>query len=111
MLKLENEMDPYQFEIFTKKGFFTIRRTDKFWCGIWSDMCIEQVLMRSMKTQSGLTHGRGMSENVISPFILTMIVLVEVCNVMEDFCNITSCTSDQHVDLRQSRICRDNLDV
>lgn len=28
---------------------------------VWMDMTLEQVLMRSMKTQGGLTHGRGLS--------------------------------------------------
>ncbi|GBP73891.1 hypothetical protein EVAR_82720_1 [Eumeta japonica] len=46
--------DDYEFTQFTE-GFFTIRRTHKFWSGVWTDMTIEQVLMRSMKTQGGLT--------------------------------------------------------
>ncbi|GBP41567.1 hypothetical protein EVAR_20375_1 [Eumeta japonica] len=50
--------DDYEFTQFTE-GFFTIRRTHKFWSGVWTDMTIEQVLMRSMKTQGGLTHGRA----------------------------------------------------
>lgn len=61
-------------------------------------MVIEQVLMRSMKTQGGLTHGRGMSDSVITKFILTMLTLVDVSNEMEQFCNVTYYSSDQHVD-------------
>ncbi|GBP17709.1 hypothetical protein EVAR_102235_1 [Eumeta japonica] len=59
--------DDYEFTQFTE-GFFTIRRTHKFWSGVWTDMTIEQVLMRSMKTQGGLTHGRenGLRKNVKS---------------------------------------------
>lgn len=45
MLTLQEKMDPEEFVKFTTQGYFTIRRSDKFWCGIWSDMTIEQVLM------------------------------------------------------------------
>ncbi|XP_031784033.1 uncharacterized protein LOC116417072 [Nasonia vitripennis] len=111
MLTLKDVMDEHQFELFTTKGYFTIRRSDKFWCGVWSDMTIEQVLMRSMKTQGGLTHGRGMAESVLTKFVLTMIILVEVCNEMENFCNVSYSTSEQHVDSKVSRITRDVADL
>lgn len=103
MRKLKDTInDDYEFTRFTE-GFFTIRRTDKF----WSDMTIEQVLMRSMKTQGGLTHGRGLSESVLTKFVLTMIILVEVCNNMEKFCNVSFATTEQHIDSREYRIKRD----
>ncbi|KYN02063.1 hypothetical protein ALC62_07132 [Cyphomyrmex costatus] len=87
-------------------------RTDKFWSGIWSDMTIEQALMRSMKTQGGLTHGRNPNrESVCTKFLLTMIILVDICNEMENFCNVSYCTSEQHVDSTESRITRDVSDL
>ena len=46
-----------------KKGFHVIRRSDRFWAGLSSDLVIEQVLMRSVKSSGGLTHGRGMAES------------------------------------------------
>lgn len=67
MRKLGYSMSEYEFEKFTSQGFFTIiRRTHKFWFGVWSDMTIEQVLIRSMKTQGRLTHVRGWSESVLN---------------------------------------------
>lgn len=111
MFKLKENMNPYQYERFTTGGFFTIRRSEKFWSGVWSDMTIEQVLMRAMKTQGGLTHGRGMSESVLIKFILTMIILVEVCNKMEIFCDVSCTTLEQHADSKESRITRDVADV
>lgn len=111
MLSLKDDMDEYQYDLFTSNGYFTIRRSHKFWSGVWPDMVIEQFLMRSMKTQGGLTHGRGMSESVITKFVLTMIILIEVCNEMEKFCNVSYFTSDQHVDSTDSRITRDAADI
>lgn len=46
MLRLEKKMTTDEYEKFTIKGYFTIRRSDKFWSGISSDMTIEQTLMR-----------------------------------------------------------------
>ena len=59
MREIKNKMNIFEYEIFVNDGFFTIKRSNKFWPGIWSDMTIEQVLMKSMKSQGGLTHGRG----------------------------------------------------
>ncbi len=42
-------------------GFHVIRRSDKFWSGLSSDLVIEQTLMRSLKSTGGLTRGSGMS--------------------------------------------------
>ena len=64
MLNLVNIMAPDEYDMFTSRGFFTVRRSDKYWCGIWTDMTIEQVLMRSLKTSGGLTCGRGISPSL-----------------------------------------------
>jgi len=46
------------------KGSHTVQRTKRNWTGIWTDLAIEQTLMRSIKSRGGLTGGRGMTENV-----------------------------------------------
>ena len=43
------------------EGFHVIRRSNCLWAGFSSDLIIEQVLMRSLKS-GGLTRGRGMTE-------------------------------------------------
>ena len=45
-----------------QNGSHIIRRSEKFWAGLLSDLVIEQVLMYSLKTNGGLTRGSGMSE-------------------------------------------------
>ncbi|CAG9820707.1 unnamed protein product [Phaedon cochleariae] len=111
MLNLQDKMDPTEFESFTTKGYFTIRRSDKFWSGIWTDMTIEQTLMRTMKSIGGLTHGRGITDSVLTKWTLGMTFLHNVCDVIEDFCGIFSGTTEQHVDMRRSRILRDSKDT
>ena len=41
-----------------QEGYFVVRRSDSYWTGIFSDLCIEQVLMGSVKSVGGLTRGR-----------------------------------------------------
>ena len=45
--------------------------------------------MRLMKVNGGLTHGRGITESTLCKWILLTIVLIEVTDPMEQFCNIT----------------------
>ena len=43
-------------------GHHVLRRSERFWAGLSTDLVIEQVLMRSIKTSGDLTRGRGMNE-------------------------------------------------
>ena len=45
---------------------FTIRRTDHFWSGNFTDQAIEQDLMRLLKSSAGMTHGRGLSDSTLT---------------------------------------------
>ena len=43
MLNLANSiMAPNEYDRFTSCVLFIVRRSDKYWCGIWTDMTIEQ---------------------------------------------------------------------
>jgi len=52
---------PWLHVQFEQHGFHTVRRSDRYWSGLWTDLVIEQVLMRSPKSRGGLTRGRGMT--------------------------------------------------
>ncbi|KAJ8891387.1 hypothetical protein PR048_010903 [Dryococelus australis] len=86
-LKFEDTTTPHEFRAFTLQEGFTIRQSDKCWCGTWSDMSIEQ---NHMKVEGGLSR-HGFSE-------------------VEGFDGVNFTTSEQHVDSRISRIDRDNED-
>ncbi|GBO35595.1 hypothetical protein AVEN_267063-1 [Araneus ventricosus] len=111
MLNLKDRIDPIEYEKFTKDRYFTIRRKDKFWSGIWSGQTIEQTLMKTMKSPGGLTCGRGITESVLTRWTFGMIHLHNICEEVEKYCNIISVTSEQHVDMRSFRIARDNENV
>ena len=50
------------YEQFTEHGYHTVRRSDRYWAGLWTDLTIEQVMIRSIKSRVGLTRGRGIME-------------------------------------------------
>lgn len=68
MLQLKKFMNPSVYRRFTN-GFSTIRRSDKLACGTSTDMVIEQSMMKSMKTNGGISRGRSTKESVISKWV------------------------------------------
>lgn len=111
MVDLVNIMDPQEYDKFTKQGYFTIRRSDKKWAGIWTDMTVEQTLMRIMNIFGDLTHGCGINhEGAVARWILGMPVAFEVMNALENFCGVRAESSEQHTDCRPSSIKRDTED-
>ena len=104
MYALEKNMSTEEFHKFTRESFFTIRRSNKNWSGVWSDMVIEQTLMKNFKSIGGVTHGRGFSESVLNRWICGQTVAHHVCEAIEAFCNMHTISSNQHVELRSSRV-------
>ena len=52
---------PWLHEQF-ENGKHAVRRSQRYWAGLWSDLVIEQTLMRSVRSTGGLTRGRSMKE-------------------------------------------------
>jgi 5'-3' exonuclease len=93
------------------KGNHVLRRTDRYWSGLSTDLIIEQVLMRSVKSTGGLTRGRGMGEAQRAQWLLSMPALAEYNQAMQTFTDTGYQTSDQHVDISRSRLEKDNKDI
>ena len=94
MLDLEDFITPKEYDDYVQRGYFTIRRSEKFWSGIWSDMTIEQTLMRSMKSSGGLTHGRGMTDSVLAKWILGMPTTLDITEKIEEYCDVAYSTAE-----------------
>ena len=105
---------PDVYRQFTE-GYNVVRRSDKFWAGIGTDLMIEQELMRSVKSNGGLTHGRGMNELQRIKWLLSSTTSVSVKHAMEDFTGIRYQSSEQHIahhkESSASRIARDYIDA
>lgn len=109
MFKLEQE-HPATFRQF-EAGMHVIRRSDRLWAGLSTDLVIEQVLMRSMKTNGGLTRGKGMTELQRVTWLLSMPKCSEINNSMQELTGVSHFTSEQHKDTTEARIERDNSDI
>ena len=103
MHDLPNKIPPEGYRKITEDGYFTVRRRHEFWSGIWTDMVIEQDLMRAMKSQGGVTRGRGLTESVLIQWVMSSQACLELRSGLEKFTGVHRNTSEQHVDLRESR--------
>ena len=110
MSSLEEKMDIFEYLKFTKDGYFTIRRSEKFFSGTWTDMVIEQTANRDFKVQGGIVQ-RSFTDNVLSAHVITKFSLSNICVALEDYCDTHFATSEQHIELRESRIYKNNIDV
>lgn len=59
MMKLKDTMDAAEFKKFVEESFFTIKRTDTFFTGTWTDQVVEQDVMRPIKVSGGLQSGKN----------------------------------------------------
>ena len=112
MLQLENS-HPDVYEFFTR-GHHVIRRSDRFWAGLSTDLIIEQVLMRSLKSKSGLTRGTRMGERERPVWLLSMPACAEISAAMHFVTDTAFTTSEQHAqhkDVGKSRQERDHRDT
>ena len=75
--------------------------------GLSTDLLIEQVLMRSVKTTGGLTRGRGMSESQRSSWLLSTPICAEVNMALQDYTSVQYGTSNQHKEQRAAQQARD----
>lgn len=85
MIELESKISPDEFN------------------GQWTDMIIDQCLMRSIKVIGGLTHGRGVSEHILTKRMLETPYCVKIQEAFEEFCGGNVEYSEQHLELRDSR--------
>lgn len=92
-------------------GLHVVRRSDRYWAGLSTDLAIEQVLMRSVKTCGGLTRGRGMSESQRLIWLLSMLACADVNNAMQNLTGVMYHTSDQHKDTTKASHERDYKDT
>ena len=102
MLQLPND-HPWLYQCFINHGFHVVRRSSRYWAGLWTDLAIEQVMMRSIKSRGGLTKGRGMTEAVRLQWIYSMHKCAEIHNAMTAITDLQHTTSEQHFELGNSR--------
>ena len=94
-----------------RQGFHVVRRSDRYWAGLSTDLVIEQALMRNLKTTGGLTRGRGMNESQRVTWLLSTPACVDINEALQKFTSVEFKTSDQHKDCSAARQQRDTDDT
>lgn len=102
-------MNEETFENF-KNEFFTVKRTEKFNSGTWTDMVIEQSLMKSMKTKGEYLEVEVLNKVFCVNWCILCMLQIQFLRKLK-FCDILISSAEQHVDARDSRVKRDNIDV
>jgi hypothetical protein len=101
----ERHPEVYQHSM---QGFHVIRISQMFSAGLSSDLIIEQVLMRSLKTTCGLTRGGGMGETQRLIWLLSSSVTSEVNLAMPELCAVSYESSERHKDTSTTRMAKDD---
>jgi len=101
--------NPELYEYFMK-GYRVIR-SDRYWARLSTDLVIEQVLMRSLKSVGVLTRGRGSTDAQRALWILSRPATSEVNEAMQTFCGTQYTTSEQHSDTHMAARNRDRKDT
>ena len=107
MHNLENNF-PWVHTKFSNEGFHTVRRSSRFWAGLWTDLTIKQVLMRSIKSRGGLTRGRGVTESVRTLWTNSTHRVSGIHEAMTTLTGAKHKTSVQHAEMSESRVRKDN---
>jgi len=93
-----------------QSGFHVIRHSSQYWAGLGSDLVIKQTLMRSVKSQGGLTRGSGMSEHQRTVWAMSSTVSSAYNLAMQELTTRSYTTGEQHKELSTSRVSRDEAD-
>ena len=90
---------PWLYKPFSEHGFHSVRRSDRHWAGLSTDLIIEQVMMRSIKSRSGLIRSPGFTETVRLMWLYSMHSCAQVHDAMTSLTDLAHRTSEQHVEL------------
>lgn len=105
MMELPEE-HPWLYQQFIN-GNHAIRRSKRFWAGLWSDLVIEQTMMRSIKSNGGLTRGRGFSEDARHLWVRSINQTASIHEAMTTLSGVKVATSEQHVEFGKKRRTKD----
>ena len=88
-----------KFEL--EAGSHVVRRSNRLWAGLSTDLVIEQVLMRSLKTSGDLMRGRGMTKRQRVIWLLSMPTCAEMNRAMLELAGVSYSTGEQNKDMHE----------
>jgi len=106
------EKYPWLFERFSSGRSHSIRRSERHWAALSTDLIIEQVMMKSVKARGGLTYGHGLTESVRNTWVSSMVKCAAVRSALFSLTNLHSSSDDaEHVDTGMAHLLRDHTDL
>ena len=102
MMRKLPQTHPSLYQQFMEKQH-TVKRTEKNFNGLWTDLAIEQTLIHSIKSRGGLTEGRGMTESVRHLWVLSLNYMASIHEAMMQLSKAQIVSSEQHAELGTSR--------
>ena len=96
MVRLQ-DMHPDLFDKINR-GLFTLRRSNNLCAGMFNDLCVEQVLMGSIKFVGGLTRGRGFDDSTSLVWLLSGPSYGKVIRAMQEKTGLSNAVSKAHKD-------------
>ena len=91
------------------EGQHAVRRTQKKSTGIWTDLSIDQILMKSLKGRAGVI-GKGITENFMHVWTKTMHRCAAITEAINKLILIPT-PSNQHKEAYSGRVKRDHEDL
>ena len=110
MLELKNT-HPWVYQWFKEGSLPTVKRSDKYWAGLWADLVIEQVMMRSIKSNGGLARGKEVLESTRQLWLGSIYRCADIYNAMTELTGASRKTSEQHVQIALGRISHNRKDL
>ena len=108
MLSLRHE-NPCLYDKLSS-GYHSVRRSDRYWAGLSTDLVIEQTMMKSLKGRGGLTHGRGMTESMHTLWVYSVHECASIRAALASLAGKDHSASP-HVELGKSHSSRDFQDL
>ena len=84
-------------------GNDTAQQINHIWTDIWTDLAIEQTMMRSIMSRGGLTGGCGMTESVHHMWALSFSQITSVHDAMIQLSGVSAKFSEQNEEIGMSR--------
>lgn len=103
MLNLKNVMSQQEYKKFTENDYWTVRRKNQFWAGIFSDQTIERTLMKLLSIEGG-PFCRGATESVFHTWLKGTLNTKDIIECMQGYTNTFFEKSFQHKDSKDSRL-------
>ena len=103
---------PLLYEQFVSNKCHAVRRSNKHWAGLSTDLAIEQIMMKALKSRGGLTRGRGLTDSVRLMWVSTMHQMATVHAAITALVTPDNTADEfQHKESGRSRVARDNADT